>query len=173
MVAGGRQEIFGELVARYQMPVFRLAFSILGSRDDAQDAAQDVFIRAYKSLKTYSESGNFWPWLRRITVNVCLKKIRPVLISLDDLSEMPGSDKDSVSESVIGAMESAQLRRVIRELPPAYRSVVVLKYLEDMNYSEIAEILGETVTNVGVRIHRAKEMLRERMKVTCDEMQRI
>jgi RNA polymerase sigma-70 factor (ECF subfamily) len=172
MIVKGRAELFDELVERYRRPVTRLACSILG-REDAEDAAQEVFIRAYKSISNYRESGRFWCWLRRITINVCLKRTRPVVISLDEINEIPSHEADCVSRSVIDAIEAAELKSIIQELPPAYRYVIVLKYLEDMNYSEIAEILGESVSNVGVRLHRAKEMLRARMKVDADDMQRI
>ena len=158
--------MFGELVARYQKPVFRLARGMLPDRADAEDAAQEVFIRAYKSLPAYVESGRFWGWLRRITVNVCLKKVRPaILTSLEDADEIPGRAGDEVYETVIRAEEAKELRRMVHQLPPPYRSVIVLKYLEDMSYAEIAETLGESVSNIQVRIHRAKKMLRERMEV--------
>ncbi|MCE5197437.1 MAG: sigma-70 family RNA polymerase sigma factor [Armatimonadota bacterium] len=165
-VIKGKAEMFGELVARYQTPVFRLAFSILADRAEAEDAAQEVFIRAYSKLSSYTDSGKFWGWLRRITVNICLDKIRPyTVISLDDVNEIPAQSGDSVYESVACSTEATELRETIYQLPPAYRSVIVLKYLEDMNYAEIAEMLGESIPNVRVRIHRAKKMLRERMKV--------
>jgi RNA polymerase sigma-70 factor (ECF subfamily) len=172
MIVQGRVELFDELLSRYRRPVYRLACSILG-RDEAEDAAQEVFIRAYKNISSYRESGRFWGWLRRITINVCLKKTRPAHVSLDEIDEMPSRETDSVSESVINAIESAELKVLIRELPPVYRYVIILKYLEDMSYSEIAEVLGESVSNIGVRLHRAKEMLRTRMKVNADDMQRI
>lgn len=167
-VVKGKKEMFGELVARYQKPVFRLACSMLANRSDAEDAAQEVFIRAYKSLSTYRETGKFWGWLRRITINMCLNKFHPaVMISLDEISEIPGHDSDTVFESVIWSVESEDLRRTIYHLPPPYRAVIVLKYLEDMSYKEIADALGETLANVQVRLHRAKKMLRERMKVSA------
>ena len=74
---------------------------MLSNRADAEDAAQEVFIRAYKSLPGYTESGRFWGWLRRITVNICLKKVRPaILTSLDDAKEIPGRAGDEVYEPI-------------------------------------------------------------------------
>ena len=78
LVIGGKTEVFGELVARYQAPVFRLASSMLANRADAEDVSQEVFIKAYRNLSTYCESGRFWGWLRRITVNTCLNKVCPM-----------------------------------------------------------------------------------------------
>lgn len=166
MVTSGKAEMFGELVARYQMPVFRLAVSILANRADAEDAAQEVFIRAYKSLSGYAETGRFWGWLRKITVNVCLKKARSVIpMPLDEIGEVPGCAGDEVCDSVICSAESEELKQMIYQLPPPYRSVIVLKYLEDMSYAEIAEALGESISNIQVRIHRAKKMLRSKAVV--------
>jgi RNA polymerase sigma-70 factor (ECF subfamily) len=169
--ANGRAEMFGELVARYQKPVFRLACSMLGNRSDAEDAAQEAFIRAYKSLSTYTESGRIWGWLRRITVNVCLNKARPVtMTSLDEVDEIPGLAGNDVYDTVVSSTQATELRRKINQLPLPYRSVIVLKYLEDMSYAEIAETLGETLSNIQVRIYRAKKMLRERTEACQDEM---
>ncbi len=171
LAADGRAEMFGELVARYQKPVFRLACSMLGNRSDAEDAAQEAFIRAYKNLSTYTESGRLWGWLRRITINVCLKKARSVITtSLEEVDEIPGHAGDQVYETVASSAQSEALRRMVHQLPLPYRSVIVLKYLEDMSYAEIAETLGETLSNVQVRIHRAKKMLRERTEACRDEI---
>jgi RNA polymerase sigma-70 factor, ECF subfamily len=165
LVVRGRAEMFGELVARYQKPVYRLACAMLSDRTEAEDAAQEVFIKAHKHLASYSEAGKFWGWLRRITINVCLRKVRPVMTSLDEISEIPGHAGDVVYETVVSSAEAEELRGMIDRLPPHYRSVIVLRYLEDMSYAEISEALGETVSNVQVRAHRAKKMLRDRMKV--------
>lgn len=165
LVVEGKTDVFGELVARYQKPVFRLAYSLLTDRADAEDAAQEVFIKAFRSLSSYTESGRFWGWLRRITINTCLKKTHlPKHASLDELGDI-ATNYESVYESVVSSEGMRELRRMIHELPTPYRSVIVLKYLEDMSYAEIATALGDTVSNVQVRIHRAKKMLRERMKV--------
>lgn len=166
LVLKGNTNKFGELVSRYQKLVYKLAYSILSNTPDAEDAAQETFIRAYNNLSTYTDKGRFWGWLRRITINMCIRRVRPmVLTSLEDIDELCADINDSVYESVIGAQENDDLRRMIFSLPPAYRSVVVLKYLEDMSYSEIAEALNESVQNIQVRLFRAKKMLRERMKV--------
>lgn len=161
----GRAEMFGELVARYQKPVYRLACAMLSDRTEAEDAAQEVFIKAHRHLAGYSEAGRFWGWLRRITINVCLRKVRPVMTSLDEIGEIPGPAGDVVYQTIASAELAQELRESIDRLPPHYRSVIVLKYLEDMSYAEISEALGETVSNVQVRAHRAKKLLREGMKV--------
>lgn len=170
-VVEGKAEMFGELIKRYQLPVYRLAFRLLPNHADAEDAAQEAFIRAFQKLSTYTDSGQFWGWIRRITVNICLRKAasaKPVCLDYIDEEVFETID---ICESVICSEEADELRRVISELPQAYLSVVVLKYLEDMSYAEIAEILDESISNIQVRLYRAKKMLRERMKVCANELQ--
>ncbi len=166
LVLKGKTDRFSELVSRYQKPVYKLAYSILSNNPDAEDAAQETFIKAYNNLSTYTDQGRFWGWLRRITINMCIRRVCPVVLtSLEDVDELPIDGNDTVYESVVGAQESNDLRRMIFSLPPAYRSVIVLKYLEEMSYAEIAEALDESIQNIQVRLFRAKKMLRERMKV--------
>jgi RNA polymerase sigma-70 factor, ECF subfamily len=162
LVRKGKVEAFGHLVARHQKPVFRLAWSMLGNWNDAEDASQEVFIRAYEKLSTFREEGTLWGWLRRITVNICLGKARPlILTSFEEMDDIQDDLRDPVCDLVMQNEEAAGIRRLIHELPIAYRSVIVLRYLEDMSYAEIADTLGEPLTNVQVRLHRAKKMLRE------------
>ena len=85
--------------------------------------------------------------------------------SIEEIDEIPDRAGDAGLESVIRSEEAERLRAIVHALPPIYRWVIVLKYLEDMSYAEIADTLGETVANVQVRVHRAKKMLRERMEV--------
>ncbi len=166
LVLKGKIDKFSELVSRYQKPVYKLAYSILSNNSDAEDAAQETFIKAYNNLSTYTDKGKFWGWLRRITINMCIRRVRPVVLtSLEDVDELGDDGNDSVYESVVSVQENDDLRRMIFSLPPAYRSVIVLKYLEDMSYVEIAEALDESIQNIQVRLFRAKKMLRERMKV--------
>lgn len=168
-VLGGETEKFCELAARYQQQVFHLAWSMLSNRADAEDAAQESLIRAYQKLSTYTDSGKFWGWLRRITVNMCLNKVRPMMCtSLEDLGDIPDSRGDIVYESAVNSIQSDSLHRTIRELAPAYRYVIVLRYLENMSYAEISEVLDESVSNIQVRLYRAKKMLREKMKVCVE-----
>jgi len=165
LVNNGKIDAFGELVARYQVPVFNLAYSLLTNRADAEDATQDVFLRAYKSLHTYTGQGLFWSWLRRITVNICIRQAQSAKpIYCDDMDTFIDTDSE-VCESIICSEELEELRTMIYRLPLQYRSLIVLKYYEDMSYAEISEILGESVSNIQVRLFRARKMLQESAKV--------
>lgn len=171
LISDGETELFTDLVEKYQKPVYRLAYSILGNTADAEDAAQETFIRVYKSLKSYNHYGTFWAWLRKITVNICLKYLGKSanITSFDDTCQLE-SDHKSVFNTVIEKLEDFELKDYINQLPPRYRGVIVLKYLEDMSYAEIAETLGDSISNIQVNIFRAKKMLRERMRQKQYEM---
>jgi RNA polymerase sigma-70 factor (ECF subfamily) len=165
LVIDGKIDAFGNLVARYQVPVFNLAYSLLTNRTDAEDATQDVFLRAYKSLHTYAGSGLFWSWLRRITVNICIRQAQSTKpIYCDDMDTFIDNDNE-VCDSIICSEELEELRTMIYHLPLHYRSLVVLKYYEDMSYAEISEILGESISNIQVRLFRARKMLRESARI--------
>ena len=169
-VRGGQVQEFRVLVERHQKAVFLLAFRILGRREDAEDAAQDAFVRAYQSLHTYSDSGKFWPWIRRITVNCCIKKL-PREFPSDELERTADAEQCSVEADVLRKCELQELRKAIAGLPAAYRTATVLRYQEDLSIRETAELLDEPAGTIRVRLHRALKMLSERMVVTGDGLQ--
>lgn len=167
-VLGGNTRLYGELMTRYQDMVFWLACRILRRREEAEDAVQQIFLRAYSRLDTYDgDKGSFWAWIRRITVNVCLtmsSREKPYEM-LDELA----NDADfifssSVEEGMLARVRTEDIRKIISDLPSDYRVVTVLRYQEDLSYKEIADLLGVTIPTLQVRLHRAKKMLAERLE---------
>lgn len=155
------------LVDRYQGAVHALSYRILRRREDAEDAAQDTFICVYKSLHTYRESGAFWSWLRRITVNCCLKRI-PREVPSDEVETMIDINQpcvDSVAAEYFRRCDLETIQEAIADLPVNYRTVVVLRYQEDLALTEIAQLLNERDVTVRVRLHRAIKMLTDRLVV--------
>jgi RNA polymerase sigma-70 factor, ECF subfamily len=168
-VLAGRTGEYQALVKRYQESVFALAYRMLNRREEAEDATQDAFIRAYRSLDTLYIGADFWPWLRRITINCCLRKLArefPVE-EIDDMAHDPFVD--SVEEQVFRKCQTEVVQKVISGLPENYRTPIVLRYQEDMCVAEIAQMVNETPGAVRVRLHRALKMLADRL-VIKDEM---
>ena len=161
-VLSGRTEDFRELMQRYQGSVFRLAYRITNSREEADDVAQESFVLVYRSLRGYREEGRLWPWIRRITVNCCLKRLARQH-SDETLDEVPDVAADPVEEQVLARLELDEVRGAISRLPDPYRTVIVLRYLEEMSHSEIAEVVGDSVAAVQVRLHRARKALTARL----------
>jgi RNA polymerase sigma-70 factor (ECF subfamily) len=171
-VKKGQLSEFRRLVERYQRPVYILAFRILGRREAAEDAAQDIFIRVYQSLGTYSDRHAFWPWLRRVAVNCCLKKVDREFPS-DEVELMIELDQptiDPVEVEVLRKVDLNLIDRASTRIPGPYRAIIALRYLEDLSTPEIAEILDVPVGTVRVRLFRAIKLLAEQLAVTENEV---
>jgi len=162
----GDRQAFGWLVERYQRPVFNLAYRMLGTAGDAEDAAQEAFLKAYRALDGYDPRRSFSTWLLSITAHHCIDCIRRRHLREVSLDGMPawrrqaGPALDPEAEAQAG--ERARLvRAALALLPAEYRLVVVLRYWQDLGYAEIAEVLGESESAVKSRLHRARRRLAE------------
>jgi RNA polymerase sigma-70 factor, ECF subfamily len=168
-VQDGRTQDYQALVERYQSSVYALAYRMLGRREEAEDATQDTFIRAYRSLDSHVAGAEFWPWLRRIAINCCLRKLPrefPVE-EVEDATQDPFVD--SVEALVFRKCQTELVRKVISGLPENYRIPLILRYQEDLSFAEIAQMLDESAGTIRVRLHRALKMLADRL-VIDDEM---
>jgi len=171
-VLKGHTEEYRELMRRHQDSVFRLACRILGRREDAEDVVQEAFVKAYASLAGCRERAKFWPWLRRIALNICLKRIPREFPcdTTEDLIDAACAQGNPVEAEALKRADISSLRKAVAALPAAYRTVLVLRYEEDLAYSEIAELIGATNDVVRMRLHRAKKMLAERLAVRINEV---
>jgi RNA polymerase sigma-70 factor (ECF subfamily) len=165
-VQEGDKEAFGTLVERYEEKLLRYGRKFLSTQEDIEDIVQDVFMSAYQNIQSFDLSQRFSPWIYRIAhnafVNGLKKHSRSPFISfdLDTLISHPVYEDPKIFEE-----EHKEMKKMIdvglKELSPKYREILVLYYLEDMSYKEIAEILQVPTGTVGIRIKRAKEALRE------------
>jgi len=159
----GEVEAFGEVVARYQQTVFNVCFRMLGERMEAEDVAQETFIRAYKRLETFDVERPFGPWIHRVATNVCLNHIRkqkPESYEFDeerDLSSAAAREEPEASLQNVQATE--QVHRAIVALPGNYRAVIELRHYQEMSYSEIAEALELPLSDVKSHLYRARKRL--------------
>jgi RNA polymerase sigma-70 factor, ECF subfamily len=163
----GDLEAFGEIVARYEERLIRYARSILNSSQDAQDAVQESFIKAYKFLKEYDSSRKFSPWMYRIVHNESInygkaRKSWLIFVDWDEfLPSLGGQSQDSPQER---ADLRSDIQKYLSKLEPKYKDVLVLYYIEDLGYSDIADILKIPVSTVGIRLKRAKDKIRKIIK---------
>jgi RNA polymerase sigma-70 factor (ECF subfamily) len=177
----GDQDAVARLVERYSKKVFHLAMRMLGEdRETAADVTQEVFLRAFRALNDFAGDCRFSTWLHQITTNVCVSELRkrralkrrtPTL-SLD--APLAGYGDDALTLDPADARKSAEeqvsdrelyihLRAAIEELPEDMRTVVQLRDLQGRSYEEIAEAIRAPVGTVRSRLHRARELLKERM----------
>lgn len=168
----GDQYAFGQLVEHYQRAVFNLTFRMLGNAQEAEDAAQEAFLRAYANLNRYDPKRSFKTWLLSIASNHCidrLRKRRLTWLSIDDdegLAPHPSlvSSEPTPEAAYMDNERSADIQSFMAQLPPDYRAVVVLRYWYDMSYSEIAESLDTTESAIKSRLFRARQALAKLME---------
>jgi RNA polymerase sigma-70 factor (ECF subfamily) len=151
-------------VAQHSGRVYRLAYRLTGNSHDAEDLTQEVFVRVFRSLSSYTP-GTFEGWLHRITTNLFLDQARrKAKIRFDALAEdadqrLPGRVASPDSQ-VADAMLDADVEAALADLPPEFRAAVVLCDIEGLSYDEIADVLGVKLGTVRSRIHRGRKMLR-------------
>nr|WP_141781543.1 RNA polymerase sigma factor SigE [Nocardioides albertanoniae] len=154
-----------EIVEKHSDRVYRLAYRLTGNRPDAEDLTQEVFVRVFRSLDTYSP-GTFEGWLHRITTNLFLDQARrKQRIRFDALSDERASRLTSNGPTPDVAYTDQRfdddIERALATLPPDFRAAVVLCDVEGLSYEEISEILGAKLGTVRSRIHRGRAMLRD------------
>ena len=173
----GDGQAFGLLVQRYQDAVYSLCYHLCGDRTDAEDLAQDAFVRFHRQLDRFRPGEPLWPWLRRLTTNSALNGLRggrvgrvgranngAHTVSLDDAAI--DGDITNVADTDVGGRAwrasddlRIDLERHLQALAPADRAVLVLRYLEDLTYAEIAALLDVPVSTVETRLFRARKRL--------------
>jgi len=169
----GDTSAFKEILLTYQNKIYNLCRYMLGGTHDAEDAAQDVFFKAYQNLNKFKPDSSLYTWLYRIAVNTCIDyRRKPFFESLfknskegdvfvvDQPSGSPSPDKLYESKQIGNAIQLA-LGRLSEKL----RTVIVLKEIEGFSYEEIAEVLDVSIGTVKSRISRAREELKELLKI--------
>jgi RNA polymerase sigma-70 factor (ECF subfamily) len=161
----GDQYAFSEIVRRYQDSIYNLACRILNDQDRARDVTQEAFVRAWRAISNFKGQAKFSSWLYRITVNASLSELRRQGSPVDQYPEeelesiVPVSRHVSSFESAIE--KSDLMEKLIASLPPVYRSIVVLFYVQDLDCKEIASVLGHPLGTVKAYLHRARAHLRK------------
>src|SRR5215467_3797333 len=171
----GDAEAYGQLVRRYQGKIFRLAQHITQNREDAEDVLQETFLKAYEHLGQFQGQSKFYTWIVRIAVNQALMKLRrrktDKSVSLDETID---TGEDTVTREVAAWAENPEQRfsreelggildTAIDSLEPLYRSVFVLRDIEELSTEETADALGLSIPAVKSRLLRARLQLREKL----------
>ncbi|HQV95471.1 MAG TPA: sigma-70 family RNA polymerase sigma factor [Anaerolineales bacterium] len=154
---------FSELVTRYQTSVFNVCYRILHERGEAEDLAQETFIRAYNRLDQFDLEREFGPWVRRVAANLCLNHLESQKITAP-LDEDRDADESVRPEKQVEARErSEQIRVALASLPPNYRVVVELRHYQELSYDEIAAELKIPLSDVKSHLFRARKLLAEKL----------
>ena len=153
---GGDKESFDEILRRYESYVYNVAMQMLGNRADAEDAAQDVLIRIFRSLPGFKMRCKLSTWIYRMTINQCIdytRSRRRDILADCDLRESP-CHLDAVQQRW-------EVRLMLQKVPPHYRAVLVLRYYQQLGYAEIAEILGWSPAKVKCYLQRGRNIIRQ------------
>ena len=178
MARAGDQSAFGRLVMAYQKPVYNLAYRMLGNAAEAEEAAQEAFLRAYTHLHTYDPQRRFSSWLMSIASHYCIDRLRRRRINwlpLEDEIATSGNSTEFAElnmtsaspnpEAVVAKRErEAYIQGLLSGLSPTDRAAITLHYWYDCSYQEIAETLDLTVSAVKSRLYRARRALAESME---------
>ena len=163
----GSQGAFSEIVRRHQDSVYSICVRMVGRPTEAEDLAQETFLRLYRSLDRFRPGARLRPWLHKIAMNLCLdalRKVKGATLSLDEPGEGPYEprtpDRDAYPEDAALRRERRlDVQEALLRLPGDYRAPLVLRYLGECSYQEIAETLGVPVSTVETRLFRGKKML--------------
>jgi RNA polymerase sigma-70 factor (ECF subfamily) len=154
----GSSSAFGKLIEAFRAPIVNLAYQIVGSRADAEDVAQETFVKAFRSIADYREESKFFSWLYRIATNAALDLVRRRRV-------LPTAYRDDIPSWAADTQDAADEERrlmvwvALGRLPPSQRAAVVLRDMHGFSYPEIAAILGISVSTVGARLRAARRHL--------------
>jgi RNA polymerase sigma-70 factor (ECF subfamily) len=178
-VLKGERRAFEALVRRHERRVFRVTLAVLGNFEDAEEAMQDAFVKAYRNLGQFRREARFTTWLTRIAINEALQKreSRKTYVSLDESRETEREFASRRTESwradperLYGKQELRQIvEMAIQGLPAIYREAFVLRDVEEMSAEEAAEAIGITVGALKSRLLRARLMMRETLAASLEE----
>lgn len=174
-VQQGNAEAFEELVRRYERKVYNITYRMLGNPEDASEALQDTFLRAYRFVGKFQFKSKFYTWLYRIATNVSLTKLRkrksPVVMSIDEPVGDSGEMEFEIPDEQFSPeklYEQREIRRKLKEavdrLPEDYRTVVVLRDLEGLSNEDVSKVLNLSIPAVKSRLHRGRLALREKLE---------
>lgn len=166
----GSRPAFATLVERHKTAVFSMAHRIIGNREDAEEAAQDTFIRAYRALDQFRRDSKFSTWLYRIAMNVCLTKMRQTRLDVTSIDASmdeeestplqlpdPGENPDRLVERT---EFQERVRALIASLSPKYSAVLMLYHIHELSYEEISETLDLPIGTVKAHLFRARDALK-------------
>lgn len=160
----GSREAFGELVVRYQKPVFNAALRLLHDPEGARDVAQTTFLKAFENLANYDPSFRFYSWIYRIAINEALDALSSRRSVPEGMRDQEPDESPGPEQRVEGEQTGAAIEDALMQIKPELRSVIVLRHVMHLSYQDMAEILQLPEKTVKSRLHSARELLRERLR---------
>lgn len=167
----GDQDAFAQLVQHHQRRVFNLVFRMLQNYEEANEITQETFLAVWQGLPSFRGDARFSTWLYRIAYNCCLKQLEQrkrdhaLQTAIQEAHVLQGADQDEDANFALDTLDSqALVREHLSMLPAKYRIALVLRYLQEMTYEEMAEILTIPIGTIKTHLFRARNLLKERME---------
>lgn len=164
-VLNGEVDAYSFLVRKYQDAYFRFASRMLGNRDDADDALQSAFVRAFRKLRECRDPARFGAWLYQIVVNECrtlaFRRDRREKRMVRDENELDRPVTPSSGAAAVRASELEEVERALAQVDPEQREAFLLKYVEELSYEEISQLTGVGVSALKMRVKRACDRMRQ------------
>jgi len=166
LVRAGDEQSYRLLVERYQTLVFTIALRMVRDRAEAEDIAQDVFLKVYRTLENFREEASFKTWICKIATNRCIDWRRKHGLRQDsttmveEAESLPDQTFERPDQALLRRETQAEVRRVIEEMPDKYRTILLLYHFDGLSYKDIAEQQDISPRTVETRLYRAKQMLR-------------
>lgn len=161
---------YGVLVGRYQQSVFAVCYRLLGQRQDAEDAAQEAFVRGFRALAGFDRQRPLGPWLRQIATHVCYNMLKGrhsdtiSLLAEQDWPDGRSANWREVEQQQIGRERQQQLLQAIRALPPHYRVIIEMRHFQELSYHDMAAQLNLPLNTVKSHLLRARKLLAARLE---------
>jgi len=176
--ASGDAASFENLILPYEKPIYNFCFRMFNNREDAQDVAQEIFLKIFRNLKKFNSrgEGSFKKWLYKVANNACIDELRKrgSRISAESLDEAVESEDGEMSrqyeskesppdEVVISRERQSEIKKAIAGLPADYKNIIILRDIQGLSYEEIAEITGAKLGTVKSKLSRARTALRDKL----------
>jgi RNA polymerase sigma-70 factor (ECF subfamily) len=174
-ILAGEIQLYHELIHPYERSVYVMALSYMKNEADAEDVAQEAFVRAFRRLSSFRAESKFSTWLFSITINEARTRLRRhALVRMEPIDQLPDEDKgispallrdwrEIPSEAVERDEVRVLIQRAVEQLPDIYRQVFLMRDVEELTISETAEALNVSIPSVKVRLHRARMMLQKQL----------
>lgn len=181
-VVSGESHLFHELIRPYERSVYMMALSLLKNPADAEDVAQEAFLKAYRNLSHFRGEAKFGTWVISIALNEARSRLRRAKTLPTESLDEPADGGGEVSPALLRdwreipseALDRKEMRQVIQDaigaLPPIYREIFLLRDVEELSITEAAEALQITAASVKVRLHRARMMLQKNLAPQLKQM---
>jgi len=163
-VLAGKQEAFAELVSRYKNLVFSIIMRMTKDSEEANDLAQEVFLKMYKNLASYSPEFKFSTWTMRITTNHVIdfhRKRKQETVPLEAAAVVATDPDSSPEAALLRREETERIQNIVNQLPAMYKLPIVMYHQKNMSYQEISDKIGEPLSKVKNRIFRGRKLLKE------------